>query len=289
MEVRRAIQADASVLFDIWLRSVRETHGFVQEDDIQAMIPLVRDYLASSAPEFWIVCNESGTIMGFVGMAGKKMESLFLAPEFQGQGGGRRLVQHAQALHGELTVDVNEQNAAARGFYAACGFVVEGRSELDDQGRPYPLLHMRLTASVRPEAELWRSTPGNDMADISATTCVLAVNDLEVSTRYYCDVLGFTEDLAVEGWSFLSRGSCRLRLGHCPDATPIAECQDHSWFAYLHVDNAAALYAEFRSRGVELWHPLEEKPWAMREFAIVTVDGHRIVFGESIAQPSPSA
>ncbi|HKB39870.1 MAG TPA: hypothetical protein VKD72_25770, partial [Gemmataceae bacterium] len=46
----------------------------------------------------------------------------------------------------ELTVDVNEQNAAARGFYEACGFVVEGRSELDDQGRPYPLLHMRLAA-----------------------------------------------------------------------------------------------------------------------------------------------
>jgi putative acetyltransferase len=43
-------------------------------------------------------------------------------------------------------VDVNEQNSAARRFYEACGFVVEGRSELDDQGRPYPLLHMRLAA-----------------------------------------------------------------------------------------------------------------------------------------------
>ena len=56
------------------------------------------------------------------------------------------MVRHAQALHGELTVDVNEQNVAARGFYEACGFVVEGRSELDDTGRPHPLLHMRLVA-----------------------------------------------------------------------------------------------------------------------------------------------
>jgi putative acetyltransferase len=84
------------------------------------------------------------------------MDSLFLAPQFHRRGGGRRLVQHAQALYGELTVDVNEQNAAARAFYEACGFVVEGRSEHDDQGRPYPLLHLRLPGpnptALRPDS-----------------------------------------------------------------------------------------------------------------------------------------
>jgi putative acetyltransferase len=85
--------------------------------------------------------------MGFMGMFRSKMESLFIAPEFHRRGAGRLLVGHAQAQHGELTVDVNEQNLAARAFYEACGFVVEGRSELDDQGRPYPLLHMRLAAA----------------------------------------------------------------------------------------------------------------------------------------------
>jgi putative acetyltransferase len=106
----------------------------------------VRDYLASSEPEFWVLCDDAGAIRGFMGLSGSKMESLFLAPELQRRGAGRRLVRHAQALHGELTVDVNEQNAAACGFYEACGFVVEGRSELDEQGRPYPLLHLRLAA-----------------------------------------------------------------------------------------------------------------------------------------------
>jgi putative acetyltransferase len=47
---------------------------------------------------------------------------------------------------------VNEQNTAAVAFYKACGFVVEGRSELDETGRPYPLLHMRLEAPARSEA-----------------------------------------------------------------------------------------------------------------------------------------
>jgi putative acetyltransferase len=55
-------------------------------------------------------------------------------------------VAHAQELRGALTVDVNEQNAAARGFYAALGFDVVARSPLDETGRPYPILHMRREA-----------------------------------------------------------------------------------------------------------------------------------------------
>jgi putative acetyltransferase len=150
MEIRRAIPTDREVLPDIWLRSVRATHTFVSEEDIRSMTPQVRAYLGSSEPEFWVVCDDSGVVRGFMGMSGSKMDSLFIAPEFQRRGAGRRLVLHAHALHGELTVDVNEQNVAARGFYEGCGFVMEGRSELDDQGRPYPLLHMRLAKPNEP-------------------------------------------------------------------------------------------------------------------------------------------
>jgi putative acetyltransferase len=146
MSIRRATPADCDVLLDVWLRSVRATHTFLSEEDIQTFLPLVRDYLASGEPEFWVLCSDSGAIMGFMGMSGSKMEALFLAPEFHRRGGGRRMVRHAQALKGELTVDVNEQNPAACRFYQACGFVVEGRSELDGTGRPFPLLHMRLAA-----------------------------------------------------------------------------------------------------------------------------------------------
>jgi putative acetyltransferase len=153
MHIRQAAPTDREVLHDIWLRSVRATHTFVSAEDIQSFIPLVRDYLASSEPEFWVLCSDSGAVMGFMGMSGNKVDALFLAPEFHGQGGGRRLVRHALALHGELTTDVNEQNLDARRFYDACGFVVEGRSELDDTGRPYPLLHMRLVPRTREAAD----------------------------------------------------------------------------------------------------------------------------------------
>jgi putative acetyltransferase len=145
-QIRRATPGERDRLFEIWLRSVRATHTFVSAADIQSFTPLVRDYLASSATEFWVWCGADGVARGFMGMAGSTIESLFLAPEFQRQGGGCRLVEHARTRRGELTVEVNEQNTAAVAFYEACGFVVERRSALDETGRPYPVLHLRLAA-----------------------------------------------------------------------------------------------------------------------------------------------
>lgn len=120
------------------------------------------------------------------------------------------------------------------------------------------------------------------MNQILAATSVLAVYDLDASRKFYCERLGFTEDLCVDGWAFLSRGACQLRIGHCPEARPMSECQDHSWFLYLHVSDAAALYRELLHNRVQIWHHLQDKSWGMREFAIVTPDGHRIVFGEEL-------
>ncbi len=120
------------------------------------------------------------------------------------------------------------------------------------------------------------------MPEILASTFVLAVQNLAASKEFYGEKLGFTEDLSVDGWAFLSRGACKLRLGECPDAIPMSKAQDHSWFAYLHVSDAAGLYRETLKNGVEIWHTLADKPWGMREFSIVTPDGHRIVFGERL-------
>ena len=120
------------------------------------------------------------------------------------------------------------------------------------------------------------------MPQIVASTFVLAVNDLAASKKFYLEKLGFTDDFSVDGWAFLSRGACKLRIGHCPDAIPMTRTQDHSWFAYLHVQDASGLYQEVVQNSVEIWHPLADKPWGMREFAIVTPDGHRLVFGEEL-------
>ena len=138
---------DFSRVVQVWEASVRETHHFLTEADIQFFKPLVRDELH---PTVGLACvrDGEGQVVGFVGVAGRKVEMLFIDPRWRGQGIGRRLLKHAVNTLGARVVDVNEQNEQAVGFYLRMGFEVERRSELDSTGKPFPLLHMRLRGVV---------------------------------------------------------------------------------------------------------------------------------------------
>jgi catechol 2,3-dioxygenase-like lactoylglutathione lyase family enzyme len=115
--------------------------------------------------------------------------------------------------------------------------------------------------------------------------CVLAVRDLQESTRFYVDVLGFRRDFGdgSDGWSFLSRDAFKLMLGECPDEKPASEMGDHSYVAYLIVEGVDQLYQEMSARGAQVTSVPADEPWGQREFSIRTPDGHRIRFGEPIA------
>lgn len=122
------------------------------------------------------------------------------------------------------------------------------------------------------------------MAHIAELRVVLAVRDLAASTRFYIDRLGFHRDFgdASDAWSFLSRDAFKVMLGECPDEVPAAEIGNHSYVAYLLVDDVDGLHADLVRRGVpEMTAPTDE-PWGLREFAIRTPDGHRIRFGQPI-------
>jgi uncharacterized glyoxalase superfamily protein PhnB len=118
---------------------------------------------------------------------------------------------------------------------------------------------------------------------ITKSRSVLAVHRLDRSVAYYRDLLGLRVELEVPGWCFLSRGHFAVMLGECPDAMPATALGDHGYFAYVSVADASAMFAEFSARCVEFAKPLTDEPWGMREFAVRTVDGHRIMFGQDLA------
>ncbi len=143
MNIRPATPEDYDPLVDLWFASVRATHAFLTEDDIQELLPVVRD-VALPALELWVLCSDDGAPIGFMGLADSSVEALFLAPAWFRRGGGKLLLDHARRLkRTPLRVDVNEQNPEAVAFYRANGFEVVGRSEVDGAGRPFPLLHMK--------------------------------------------------------------------------------------------------------------------------------------------------
>lgn len=81
---------------------------------------------------------------GFREFSTATLEMLFVDATRRSGGIGSALLTHAIGELAVNRVDVNEQNEAAPGFYVHRGFDVVGRSETDEAGRPYPLLHMRL-------------------------------------------------------------------------------------------------------------------------------------------------
>ena len=109
---------------------------------------------------------------------------------------------------------------------------------------------------------------------------VIAVQNLELSARFYRDVLGF-EVLSIPdpGWRFFVRDDCFIMAGECPDALSPMKLGDHSYFAYLEVDNVGEFYQSVISKGATVTKHLCHEPWGMSEFGIRTHDGHRIMFG----------
>ena len=130
-------------LLEVWERSVRATHLFLSAGEVAEIKPYVPQALRE-VPRLIVAWREDETPAGFMGIDGQKLEMLFLAPEERGQGLGGALIRYGMEHFDIREVTVNEQNPQARGFYERMGFRVCQRSALDEQGRPYPILNMRL-------------------------------------------------------------------------------------------------------------------------------------------------
>jgi putative acetyltransferase len=138
--------SEFALLTEIWEQSVRATHDFLSEADIQDLKPKVlNDYLPLMALRAYR--DDEGNIQGFIGALNGKIEMLFIAPDSRGRGIGKALVRYAVDIMGAQELDVNEQNPQALGFYQRMGFQVVGRSALDGQGNPFPLLHMKIATT----------------------------------------------------------------------------------------------------------------------------------------------
>ena len=142
--VEKATPADYPEITRVWEDSVRATHHFLSEADIDYFRPLVLNGFLHTV-DLMCTRNDHGQIVGFLGTAGDRLEMLFIKPEYRAKGIGELLLNYATGILGITKVDVNEQNEQAVGFYKKYGFRTTGRSPVDGLGKPYPILHMELT------------------------------------------------------------------------------------------------------------------------------------------------
>lgn len=126
----------------VWENSVRATHDFLIQSDFEEIKALVQTINFIDFQVFFLT-NEK-MVLGFVGVLNKKIEMLFLDPQYFGQGLGQKLLSFAVKELNADRLDVNEQNTKAVKFYQKFGFQTFERTDKDEQGKNYPLLRMKL-------------------------------------------------------------------------------------------------------------------------------------------------
>jgi putative acetyltransferase len=96
-----------------------------------------------------VATDDDDLPIGFMGLSEAHLDSLFIDPAWRGLGIGRALVEHALTFHSVLTTEFNEQNEQGARFYERMDFVPTQRSPTDEQGFPYPLIHLRRDTLTR--------------------------------------------------------------------------------------------------------------------------------------------
>lgn len=150
-------------LLDVWEKSVRTTHLFLLDSEINSMKEYVSQAL-SSVQNLIIAQNDNGRTVAFMGIENHTLEMLFISPEEHGKGLGKALIFYGIEHYEIQCLTVNEQNPDAKGFFEHMGFQVYKRTETNERGNPYPLLYMKRNENV-PELNLdhfqWIRPPKN--------------------------------------------------------------------------------------------------------------------------------
>jgi uncharacterized glyoxalase superfamily protein PhnB len=110
--------------------------------------------------------------------------------------------------------------------------------------------------------------------------------DIPATLAYYKDKLGFQ---CLGSWqdppeyAIVGRDQHRIHFRCAEPPTPNPDkYADELLDAYLYVENADALYAEFAARNVEFTRELANTPWQSREFVVKDCDGRLLAFGASL-------
>ena len=137
--IRKIKVTDYPRLMEIWESAVLSTHDFLKEEDFlyyKERLPVYFQYVNLFGFE------QEGILIGFMGIAEGNLEMLFIDNKYRGAGIGKKLITYA--IDNLQVTKVDVKNVQAVGFYEYMGFNIYKRSNLDGEGKEYPILHMQL-------------------------------------------------------------------------------------------------------------------------------------------------
>ena len=121
--IRLANADDFQALSEIWLEASLLAHDFIPASHWQGnKIAMQAVYLP--AAQVYLLEDEHA-IFGFIAVIAQHIEALFIAPKYQGQGMGKRLLEHVQQTNDTLMLNVYQDNVQGVRFYTRNHFKIE--------------------------------------------------------------------------------------------------------------------------------------------------------------------
>ncbi len=143
MNIRQYTNSDLDAVLSSWETATRLAHPFMTDAFIaQERINVVEMYLPNT--DTWVV-EIDGSVEGFIALMDNEIGAIFLQPRFHGKGAGKALMQKAKELHGDLEVEVFEENSIGRNFYSQHGFYFVEETLHEPTGRQ--VLRLKFTAT----------------------------------------------------------------------------------------------------------------------------------------------
>ncbi|WP_440947394.1 N-acetyltransferase [Methanosarcina sp. T3] len=127
--IRTYRETDLEEMVRIWYDASIIAHPFVpasfwalhKSEMKEKYLPLAENY----------VFEQEGKVAGFISLVGERVCALFVAPEAQGRGIGKILLEHAKTQKGRLSLKVYRDNKKATRFYERSGLKAVGE-EVDE-------------------------------------------------------------------------------------------------------------------------------------------------------------
>ena len=103
----------------------------------------------------------------------------------------------------------------------------------------------------------------------------LPLNDVAAGVAYYRDVLGFSVNYAQPDLGVMDRDAVTVVL--------IARTARHPGIGscYVYIRDADALHAELKTNGANVLDDPVSRPWGLREFHVLDLEGNRLTFGQT--------
>ena len=123
--IRRSETRDYVFLTQLWLECSLQAHSFIDKNYWIEMVPTVKQYYLPNSETY--VFEDRRQLKGFISLTENNfIGALFVAPPFQRQKIGSKLLGYIRRQRSYLSLKVYAHNESALRFYQSAGFKILG-------------------------------------------------------------------------------------------------------------------------------------------------------------------